>query len=311
MEILTVAFFTAFLSSAVRMAIPLVYGGLGEVFLQRSGVLNIGIEGVMLSGAFCAYIGIFYWNSPWIGLGLGILGGLLVALLHGFITVHLHQNQSVSGIALNILVLGLTSYFYKIMTTGSSYVQSNTFSTIEIPVLSKIPILGQGLFNQDWLTYCAYGLMIAMVVFYKYSKQGLYFTAVGENARVADTAGLNVTRYRMTAIYVNGILGGIGGAFLVVVQLGAFNDNMIAGRGYIALATVILGRFKPVGVALAALLFGASLALQVRLQAIDVDWPSQVFAMLPYVITLLALVCTAGKSSAPAALTIPFQREER
>lgn len=309
-QIFTLTFFTAFLTATLRMAIPLLYAGLGEVFLERTGILNIGMEGVMLGGAFFSFAGAYYSHNLFVGLICGILGGWLVSSIHGFLTIKLAQNQSVSGIALNIFMLGVTSFLYKLMAS-ESYQQIPTLSSIKIPVLSEVPLIGNAFFNQDLLTYALYVLVIVAVVFYKKTAQGLAFTAIGENPRAADAAGIPVHRYQWIAIAVNGILGGIGGATLVLVQLGKFSENMISGRGYIALAAVILGRYTPMGMFGAALIFGGANALQIRLQAMGVALPSQALAMLPYVMTLIALLLSARKKSEPESLGVPYIRGAR
>ena len=309
-QIFTITFLTAFLTAAVRMAIPLLYAGLGEVFLERTGILNIGMEGVMLGGAFFSFAGAYYSHNLFIGLICGMLGGLGVSAIHGFLTIKLAQNQSVSGIALNIFMLGVTSFLYKLMAS-ESYQQIPTLVAIKIPVLSEIPLIGNAFFNQDLLTYVLYLLVIAAVIFYKKSVYGLAFTAIGESPRAADAAGIPVYKYQWMAIAVNGMLGGIGGATLVLVQLGKFSENMISGRGYIALAAVILGRYTPMGMFGAALIFGGANALQIRLQAMGVALPSQALAMLPYVITLIALLLSARKKSEPESLGVPYIRGSR
>ena len=233
-QILTMGFFTAFFSAMVRMAVPLIYAGLGEMFAEKAGILNIGMEGVMLSGAFCSFAGAMFSGSLMIGLLCGILGGIAVGMIHAVLSIKLAQNQSVSGIAINMFVLGVTSFFSRILKEGKSYQQLTT-------------------------------------VFYAKTAKGLAFQAVGEHPRAADAAGIPVHKYQYIAMLVNGILGGIGGAYLVLVQLGVFTENMISGRGYIALATVILGRYTPFGMFGAALLFGAANALQIRLQTIGVS----------------------------------------
>lgn len=310
-QIFNVGFITALLAATVRMAVPLMYAGLGETFLERAGILNIGMEGVMLSGAFFAFAGAYATNSLLIGLICGALGGVLVSAIHGFLCIYLKKDQSVSGIALNMFMLGVTSFLYKVMSSGQSYQQVSTLSTMKIPLLSEIPVIGDAFFNQDILTYVIYILVIVVFIFYKKTSLGLAFTAVGENPRAADAAGISVYRYQWAAIAVNGILGGIGGASLVLVQLGKFTENMISGRGYIALATVILGRHTPFGMFGAALLFGGANALQIRLQALGVGIPSQALAMLPYIITLVALLGSAGKSSEPKHLAKPYMRGSR
>lgn len=310
-QILTISFFTAFFSAMVRMAVPLLYAGLGEVFAEKAGILNIGMEGVMLSGAFFSFVGAMFSGNLWVGLLFGILGGVIVSMIHAFLSIHLAQNQSVIGLAINTFVLGITSFFAKIIKEGQSYQQLKTFSTIKIPVLSDIPLIGNALFNQDIFTYLLYILVILMTVFYAKTALGLFFEAIGEHPRAADAAGIPVHKYQYIAMLVNGILGGIGGAYLVLVQLGVFSENMTSGRGYIALAAVILGRFTPVGTAGAALIFGGANALQIRLQAVGVPLPAQALAMLPYIITLIALLGSIGRSNEPESLSKPYIRGSR
>ena len=288
-QILTIGFFTAFFSAMVRMAVPLIYAGLGEMFAEKAGILNIGMEGVMLSGAFCSFAGAMFSGSLVLGLLCGILG----------------------GIAINMFVLGVTSFFSRILKEGKSYQQLTTFSTIKIPGLSSIPLIGDALFNQDIFTYFLYVLIIIMTVFYAKTAKGLAFQAVGEHPRAADAAGIPVHKYQYIAMLINGILGGVGGAYLVLVQLGVFTENMISGRGYIALAAVILGRYTPVGTFGAALIFGGANALQIRLQAVGVPLPAQALAMLPYIITLIALLGSIGRSNEPEALSKPYIRGSR
>lgn len=310
-QIFTIGFLGPFLAAAVRMAVPLAYAGLGENFSEKAGVINIGMEGVMLSGAFFSFAGAYYSNSLLIGLICGILGGVLVSMIHAVISIHMGKDQSVSGIALNIFMLGVTSFLFKLMSKGQNYQRIETLSTIKIPVLSDIPLIGDAFFNQDILTYIMYLLIIILTLFYNRTSLGLSFAAIGEHPRAADTAGIPVHRYQYIATLVNGVLGGIGGAYLVLVQLGVFTQNMISGRGYIALATVILGRYVPFGVFFSALLFGAANALQIRLQAMGVALPTQALAMLPYIITLIALLGSIGKSNEPESLSKAYVRGMR
>ena len=307
-QILTIGFFTAFFSAMVRMAVPLLYAGLGEMVAEKTGILNIGMEGVMLSGAFFSFAGALFSGNLGIGLICGILGGVLVSMIHAVLSIKLAQNQSVSGIAINMFVLGVTSFLAKILKEGQSYQQITTFSTIKIPVLSEIPLIGDALFNQDIFTYILYVLIVLITIFYKKTAKGLAFEAIGEHPRAADAAGIPVHKYQYIAMIVNGILGGIGGAYLVLVQLGVFTENMTSGRGYIALAAVILGRYTAVGTFGAALIFGGANALQIRLQAV---LPAQALAMLPYIITLIALLGSIGRSNEPEALSKPYIRGSR
>ena len=309
--IFTISFLTAFLSAAVRLAVPLMYGGLGETIAEKSGILNIGMEGVMLSGAFFSFAGAWYTGSIYIGIMTGMLGGILVSAMHGFLCIHLSQDQSVSGLALNMVMLGVTSFLYKLMSAGQSHQSVPMFPVIEIPVLSRIPVIGNAFFACDFLTYVLYALVILTWLFYKKTNTGLSFAAVGEHPLAAESAGIDVKKYRWAALIVNGALGGIGGATLVLTQLGVFTENMISGRGYIALATVILGRYTPFGMFGAALLFGGANALQIRLQTMGIGISPFILGMLPYLITLVAMLGSIGKNVRPEALAKPYIRESR
>ena len=311
-QILSISFMTAFLSAAVRMTVPLLYAAMGELFAEKTGILNIGMEGVMLNGAFFAFAGAFAsGGNLWVGVLCGMIGGVIVSMIHAVLSITLAQDQSVVGLALNMLFLGFTTFFAKLVKSGDSYAQLTTFRTIKIPLLSKIPLIGDALFNQDIFTYLLYILVVVMFVFFTKTTKGLEFEAIGEHPRAADAAGIPVHKYQYLAMAVNGILGGIGGSTLVLVQLGVFTDNMISGRGYIALAAVILGRYTPLGTVGAAFIFGAANALQIRLQAIGVPLPANAFAMLPYIITLVALLGSIGRSNEPESLSKPYIRGSR
>ena len=309
--ILTWSFWTALLASGVRMAMPLLYAGLGEMVSERSGVLNIGMEGVMLCGAFFSFAGAYYTGSLTLGLLIGMIGGSVISIILGLLCVYGKQNQTVSGLALNMLALGLTSFLYKLMTSSGERLQIAVLPKLPIPLLSDIPVIGEALFNHDILAYIAYLLVIAAFILVRYTKLGLSMTSIGENPMAADAAGVHVEKRQMIACLCNGILGGAGGAYLVISQLGLFNDNLTAGRGYIALAAVILGRYSPSGVLLASLLFGIANAVEIRLQALGVHLPSQALAMLPYIITLCALLLTSGRNRQPEALGTPYIRGGR
>ena len=310
-QILSIGFLTTFLSAAVRLAMPLMYAGLGETISEKSGLLNIGMEGVMISGAFFSFVGAWYSGNLLVGLLCGMLGGMLVSALHATLTIRLAKDQSVTGLALNMLMLGVTSFLYKLMSTGQSYQQVKTLPTLAVPMLSQIPILGEAFFNRDLLTYVLYGLLLLAWLFYKYTDIGLSFMSIGENPRAAASAGIPVYRYQWIAMLVNGMLGGVGGAYLVLVQLGVFTVDMTSGRGYIALATVILGRYTPFGMFGAALLFGAANALQIRLQTIGVSISPFLLNILPYAITLVAMLLAIGKNNQPEALSKPYIKGSR
>lgn len=309
--VFTWSFLTALLSSGVRMAMPLLYAGIGETVSEKSGIVNIGMEGVMLSGAFFAYVGMVFTGSAGAGIAAGILGGMLISMLLALVCVKGKQNQTVCGLALNTLALGITGFGYKMMCNAGVSGQVGIIKVVPIPLLSKIPVIGEAFFTQDILTYAAYILSILCFVFYRYTRTGLSMASIGENPMAADAASIPVEKHQMIACAVNGIMGGMGGAYLIVAQVGLFSDNMTAGRGYIALAAVILGRYNPFGVVLASLLFGVANAAQIRFQLLGTGIPMQIFAMLPYVITLLALLLTSGKSREPKALGTPYIRGKR
>lgn len=310
-QILSVSFLTAFLSAAVRLAVPLMYGGLGETISEKSGILNIGIEGVMLSGAFFSFAGAWYSGSLFVGLICGALGGLAVSAVHALLSIKLAKDQSVSGLALNLLMLGVTSFLFKLMSTGQNHQQIQTLPAIRIPLLSSIPLIGEAFFSCDILTYILYVLLVLVLLFYKKTNLGLSFSSIGENPRASEAAGIPVHKYQWISMLLNGILGGVGGAYLVLAQLGVFTENMISGRGYIALATVILGRYTPFGMFGAALLFGAANAIQIRLQTIGVPISPYLLAILPYAITLVAMLSAIGKNSQPEALSKPYIKGSR
>jgi simple sugar transport system permease protein len=310
-QILSIGFITAFLSAALRLAVPLMYAGLGETISEKSGILNIGMEGVMLSGAFFSFAGAWFSKSLFVGILCGMLGGVLITSVHAVLTIMLAKDQSVTGLAINMVVLGLTSFLFKLMSTGQSYQQIETLPTFPIPLLSRFPVIGEVFFNRDILTYLLYVLLIVLFVFYRRTNLGLSFASIGENPRAAASAGVPVHRYQWIAMLMNGVLGGIGGAYLVLVQLGVFTENMTSGRGYIALATVILGRYTPFGMFGAALLFGAASAMQIRLQTIGVSISPFLLAILPYAITLFAMLTAIGKNTQPDSLGKPYIKGSR
>ncbi len=303
---------TSFLAAAVRVATPLTYAGIGEAFSERAGVINIGVEAIMLSGAFAAFMTTFLTGSILLGALAGVLGGVFISMLHAVLSIRCRANQNIAGLALNILTLGLTSFlFLKVFGQATVLPTCPLAPQYPIPLLSGIPVLGPALFSQSIFEYALYFLVAgSWVVFYR-TEWGVSLTAVGEHPRAADTAGLNVGRVRYLACLVNGILGGLGGAYITIAQLGFFMEDVNAGRGYIALVAVILGRRNPLGILLSALVIGLAQALQLQLQTLKIGIPSQAFSMLPYVAAVVVLLFSIGKGRDPAALGVPYERDKR
>ncbi len=314
-KILTLAFMGSFLSAAVRMAIPLAYAALGEMISQKSGTINIGLEANMLGGAFLGFAVTYWTGSLPLGFLAGMIAGVCFSLLHAFFSIYLRQNQNVIGTALNLFALGLTSYMFQVIVnrTAGNYPQISTLPTLPIPLLCKIPLIGDAFFNKDIIAYLLYALIIVLVWFLNQTAWGLSLVSVGENPKAADTVGLPVFRIKYLAAAFNGLMSGLGGAYLVLGQLGMFSENVTSGRGYIALSLVVFGRRNPVGVCLAALFMGAANALQFKMQALGVDMPIQVFTGLPYVLTVLVLAISAVKKTDadPAALGKSYIRTMR
>ncbi len=303
---------TALLAASVRMATPLTLAGLGETFSEKSGILNIGLEGIMLSGAFFSFIFAYYSQSILLGLLGGCLGGVFISMIHGYLSVRLNVDQTIAGLALNFLALGLTSFFF-LMAFGrtTDLPECPVVHQIAIPLLSDIPIIGPAFFNQDPFIYLTFLLVALCYVVLHRTEWGINIQATGEHPRAADAAGISVSGTRYRAALLNGVFGGLGGSYLTLALLGFFMENITSGKGYIALVVVILGRRHPVGVLMAAILVGAAEALQFRMQTMGFGIPSQVFNMFPYVITVLVLLFSIGKNRTPAALGEPYIRNNR
>jgi simple sugar transport system permease protein len=281
------------------------------MFSERSGVYNIGLEGMILFGAFGAAVGAFFMGTPLAGLAMGICLGAAGGLLLSILAVSLHVNQLVSGIAINMFAIGLTSFLSRVVFSGKATTMSLPgFKPIAIPLLSKIPVIGSVFFNQDLLVYIMY-LMIALLYFILFhTPWGLNIRAVGEYPRAADTAGVSVYKVRYASVIASGALAGMGGCYLVLSQIFLFSEHMSAGKGFIALAAIILGRWNPVGGFFACLLFGSCDALQLRLQFSHPQVPYQILTMLPYVASILALIGIVGKANPPSSAGIAYRREE-
>jgi ABC-type uncharacterized transport system permease subunit len=297
-----VALVGGFLAAAVRVATPLLLAATGETLSQRSGVLNLGLEGMMLAGALAATLGATA-SGPWAGLALATLSGMALAGVFAFITIGARADQVIAGTAITLAAVGLTGTIYReAYGAAGAGLDLPTLAPIPIPVLSAIPVLGPAFFSQPAPTYL--GLLAVPALWYLLfrTRIGLALRAAGESAAVARAAGVPTRLIRAVAVISGGGFAGFAGATLVLAQVGTFAERMTAGRGYVAIAIVVLGRWHPVGVAVAALAFGAAMALQFVFQTLGLETPYQLFLMLPYVLALLALAGVVGRVRAPGDL---------
>jgi ABC-type uncharacterized transport system permease subunit len=305
-DILTTSFFIGILASGIRLATPYLYAALGETFGQRSGVLNLGVEGQMLMGAFAAFYVTFQTGNVWLGMLAAVVVGAAMGLAMAFVTVNLQAEQGISGIGFYLFGLGMSTLLFQMLIGSVETVQG--FAPIHIPVLSDIPIIGEIFFQQNILVYIAFALVpIAQFVLHK-TNLGLKIRAVGENPAAADSLGVSVARVRYVTVTLGGIMSGIAGASMSIGLLNVFQQNMTSGLGFIAVALVYFGGWRPLGVMLGALLFSLVNALQLRLQVQGVNIPSDLMVMMPYILTIIALVLTVQRVRSPSALTKPFER---
>ncbi|MBC6938319.1 MAG: ABC transporter permease [Chloroflexi bacterium] len=305
-QILTASVF----ASMIRLATPYIFAGIGETFGQRSGVLNLGVDGIMLMGAFFSFYTVYATGSLVLGLLAALLIGLLLGLTTAFISVTLKAEQGISGIGMYLFGLGMSELlFQKLIGTPKSV---SGFPRLYIPVLSDIQFLGIGeiFFNHNLLVYLAFFLVPVSAFVLNRTTFGLMIRAVGQNPEAADAMGINVARVRYMTVTLGGLFSGLAGASLSIALLNVFQQNLTSGLGFIAVALVYFGRWKPFGVLAGALLFSFVNALQLQVSAIGLDIPSEFAVMAPYVITIIALVFASKQTEKPTALTKPFERGE-
>lgn len=308
-QIFQIGFFAALL----RIATPLILASLGEMFAERAGVLNLGIEGIMLLSAMTGFSTAFFTGSLWLGLLAAMATGMVMGALMGLLTVTLGLSQHVSGIGVTLLCTGFAFFFYRLIFGQPGVPPSiEAFATVKVPLLSDIPVIGAVLFDQFALVYIALlAVPVAAFVLFR-TPWGLSLRAVGESPRAADSAGVNVALTRYQALILGGAFMGAAGAFLSMAQFNAFTFGVISGRGWVCIALVVFGQWSPWKCAVGALIFAAIDTLQLRLQASNViDVPYQVFLMLPFVLTIVAMAAVSRNARAPAALLTPFRKEER
>ncbi|GAA4294116.1 ABC transporter permease [Anaerocolumna aminovalerica] len=311
-NIFTLGFLVSLLASTIRLATPILVPALGQIFTQKAGILNLGVEGTMTIGAVSGFSVAYLTGNLWIGILGGIIFGMLWSLLMACLSITMKANQVIAGIGLNILGAGVAVYAYRVIFGIQKLPpQVETFSIINIPLLSDIPIIGPIFFQHNILVYL--GFLLVPITWFVLEKTtfGLKIKAVGEHPRAADSKGISVAKIRYSAVLIGGAYAGAAGAFMTIAYLNQFTEAIIGGRGYIAISVVIFSRFIPKRSMLGALLFGFASALQMRLQALGINIANQLLLMLPYIMTVLALILASKKSEIPSAYTIPYSRLER
>jgi general nucleoside transport system permease protein len=304
-----VVVWSALLGSMLRYATPLTFAALGGLFSERSGVVNIALEGMMLIGAFFAIMAADKLDSWWLGLLIGILAGGVAALVHAFFAIHLRSDQIVSGTAINFLAFGLTGYlFVDIYGTEGTPTDIPSIPNVNLSFIDGIPLIGDIFGDLNLMIWIAIGLVLATWVVVFRTPAGLRIRSVGEHPRAADTVGINVYAVRYAAVILSGMLAAAGGAYLSIGFLHSFNEGMTSGRGFIALAALIFGNWRPFGAAAACLLFGFSNALADRLPEYS-ESAATLFQALPYVLTLIAVAGVIGRSIPPAAVGRPYKKQ--
>jgi simple sugar transport system permease protein len=297
------------LATGIRLATPYLLAALGELFTQRSGLYNLGLEGVMLMGAFVGFFVTLTFGNPYIGLVAAMIIGAAMGLIMGLVSITLKAEQGISGIGLVLLGWGLSGLFYRLYVGGITTI--NGLQPVPIPVLSSIPFLGQALFSHTIVVYLAFMLVpVSWVVLFK-TKWGLKVRAVGTTPQAADTLGVSVNGIRYQCLIVGSMLAGLAGAALTVGNTHMFADNITAGRGFIAVALVYFGRWSPWGILAGALLFSMADSVQLWVQVLGINFPYELAVILPYVLTIIALAMSFGRIWAPAALGKPYERGAR
>jgi simple sugar transport system permease protein len=315
-----VALFVSILTITVRAGTALLYATIGEIITERAGILNLGVEGMMIMGAVSGFAAAFHTGSAWAGVIAAILVGGMLAFIHAFLTITLRADQTVSGLALTIFGTGLSSFLGQRLGPGGMPLVGQVgprFERFDLPALAQLPLLGPVLFRQDILVYLLYGLIpLSWYLLYK-TRPGLHLRAIGESPHTADAMGVNVVGLRYLYTVMGGMLVGLGGAHLSLAYTPGWTENLTSGRGWIAIALVIFATWDPARAVVGALLFGGVNAIQFRLQAAGTTVPAPFLNMLPYAFTIIVLVLITWweafrkRVGAPAALGLPYMREER
>lgn len=309
-EIFTTTFLSALISGAILAGLPLLFAGLGEMLGEQSGVLGIGQEGYMLIGAYAGFNGALYGHSSWVGLLCGVLAGIVISLIVVFLSVRFGLDQIVVGIGIILLAEGITSVLHGVQF-GASYPRLDEMRGLPIPGLSKIPVLGESIFSQPLIFWLGIVLVFAIRWILRSTKWGLSLRAAGEKPRALDAAGVSVAATRSWAVLASGALAGLGGAYLSVVASGVFNPFMTNGLGFIAIVIAMLARGRAGWAFAGAFIFGLCLSISTALQVLGVDMPVDVVFMLPFLAVMVALVAFSRRAYLPAALCVPYRREEK
>ncbi len=314
MEVIEILLSASFWAAAVRIASPLIFATMGELICERAGVLNLGIEGIMVMGAFAGWVAVYAGLPLWWGVGVAFASGAAFGVLHGVLTVPFGLSQHVVGLGITLLATSGAYYAYRLaLPEVTSPPKIDPFQPWEVPLLSDLPVLGEALFSQTPLTYAAFAVagLVALVLYR--TPLGLALRTAGENPAAVEAQGLSVTALRMGAVIVGSGLMAVGGAFLTLSAFSSFFFEMVNGRGWICIALVVFGAWRPGKAVLGALLFAAFDALQIRLQQTPIGAvvPYQVFLMLPYVLSIVALILMSRRAEVPAALMVPYNRGER
>ena len=305
-DLFTASVLIGILSSGIRLATPYLYAAIGESFGQRSGMLNLGVDGIMLMGAFSGFYVVLLTNNYWFGLLAALIVGGIMGLATAFINVTLQAQQGISGIGIFLFGLGMSDLLFQKLVHNVETVTG--FPDAPIPLLSKIPVIGEIFFNQNVLVYGAYLLVPLAWFILNKTTLGLKINSVGENPTAADSLGVSVTGVRYLTVTLGGILAGVAGASLSIALLGVFQQNLTNGMGFIAIALVYFGGWRPLGILIGSLLFSMVNSLQIWMQVIGIPIPSDIAVMMPYILTILVLVLSSGRFRQPSALTKPFER---
>lgn len=308
-NILDITIVISLLASMIRIMAPILLAALGELVSEKAGILNLGVEGMMLTGAYVGFYVVFNTGSITLGIIAACLSGVLMALLMAFLAVTLKVDQIVTGLAINLLASGLTFYMYRVAFNNVGVTPTiSTMKIAKIPLLSSIPMFGEVLFSQHPLTYFAL-LMVPIIWFFIYkTKYGLEMRCLGENPKTIDIKGINVSPRQYLAVAFGGLMAGLGGAFLTIVSGGIFLPDMAGGRGWLAIVVVIAGNWQPFRILLATLIFSFFDAFQLHAQGLGVVFPYQILLALPYIMAIVLLVTAKSKSDAPKHLGIPYLR---